>query len=124
MDIFGKIIGKVGLDRIAHFGVGAALFSFVFSALLPSLRGSGAAAWLVPAAAGYAVTAAAAWLKERGDASPDRADIAATLLGAAFVHCGALLGLLAPRAWCLAAAGAVAAGVVAACAARLRGGGR
>lgn len=94
-----KLIEKIGLDRIAHFGVGAAVcgsatLMFVFS--LPvgdTLRCSWPLVALAPAV-GYVLTALLAWAKEMNDDAPDWKDLLASMLGCVFVHLGAVAGWL------------------------------
>lgn len=94
-----KLINRIGLDRIAHFGVGAAVcgfatLMFVFS--LPvgdELRCSWPLVALAPAV-GYVLVALLAWAKEMNDDAPDRWDFIASMLGCVFVHLGAVIGWL------------------------------
>lgn len=98
--MFEKFIDKVGLDRIAHFGAGAAMASFsafMFLFSMPMADGILVLGWMsgqAPFALGYVVAALAAWAKEMSDGTPDWLDFAATMAGAAFVHLGAMIGWL------------------------------
>lgn len=95
-----KIITKVGLDRIAHFGVGAAIasfLSFMFLFSLPMADGVlKLTGWSVQIVfvVGYVAVALLAWFKELNDATPDKWDFVASMLGVVFVHLGGNVGWL------------------------------
>lgn len=93
-----NLIKKIGLDRIAHFGIGGTLFAaFVgaFALSLPygndlalSLKG----VLLVPLT-GYIVLAFVELVKEVFiDSKGDWYDVLATMLGGVFVHICAIIG--------------------------------
>lgn len=93
------LINKIGLDKIAHFGIGAATCSFITMAFLFSLpigniqEYSWSLVLLLPIP-GYILTALFAWAKEMNDNTPDIKDFVASMLGCVFVHIGAVIGWL------------------------------
>lgn len=94
-----KFIEKVGLDRIAHFGVGAAVCAFLTLMFIFSLPVGGGLefSWWLAAGApilGYVAVALLAWAKEMNDDTPDWRDFLASMLGCVFVHLGAVIGWL------------------------------
>lgn len=124
-----KFISKVGLDRIAHFGVGAAIasfLSFMFIFSLPMADGVlRLTFWGVQIVfvVGYVAVALLAWFKELNDAAPDKWDFVASMLGVVFVHLGGNVGWLlhlgngrdlitTPWGWAAFGAVAVAAAVL------------
>lgn len=99
--MFDKIIKKVGLDRIAHFGVGGAVGAFLAIAFLFSLPMEDGVLRLtwgniqLPFVLAYVAVGLAALAKERiFDDTLDIWDFAASLLGVVFIHIGGLLGWL------------------------------
>lgn len=98
--MFDKIIKKVGLDRIAHFGIGAAIasfLSFMFLFSLPMADGIlKLTLWNVQLifVIGYILVAILAFFKELDDITPDKWDFIASMLGVVFVHIGGNIGWL------------------------------
>lgn len=98
--MFDKFISKVGLDRIAHFGIGAAIasfLSFMFIFSLPMADGIlKLTFWGVQIVfiIGYVMVAILAWFKELNDLTPDKWDFIASILGVVFVHIGGNIGWL------------------------------
>lgn len=93
-----NLIDKIGLDRVAHFGVGGTLFAafnvmFALSLIdTPAVALTWRTVLLLPLA-GYIVVAFAEAVKEYFiDGKPDVWDIAATFAGAASVHLCAVIG--------------------------------
>lgn len=96
-----KIIKKVGLDRVAHFGVGGvigAAFAVAFLYSLPMADGVLKLSWWniqVPFVLGYAVVFLVALAKEFVfDAAPDKWDFLASILGVVPVHLAGVAGWL------------------------------
>lgn len=94
-----KLINRIGLDRIAHFGVGAAVCAFATLMFVFSLPVGGEllCSWRLVAlapAVGYVLVALLAWAKEMNDDAPDWLDFLASMLGCVFVHLGAAAGWL------------------------------
>lgn len=93
-----NFIDKIGLDRVAHFGVGGTLFAAFNVMFALSLIDTPAVAlswWtvLVLPLAGYIAVAFAEAVKEYFiDGKPDGWDIVATFAGAVFVHICAIIG--------------------------------
>lgn len=95
-----KFVNKVGLDRIAHFGVGGTIgaalaLAFIYS--LPMGDGILVLTWgnvNVPFVISYVIVAMMACFKEMNDETPDKWDFIASLLGVVFVHVVSLLGWL------------------------------
>ena len=88
------------LDKVAHFGIGAALFAgfvFAFALSLPygnTVDLSWKAVLLLPCS-GYIILALAEFVKECiVDAKPDWWDVLATFAGGIFVHICAIVGYL------------------------------
>lgn len=98
--MFDKFISKVGLDRIAHFGIGAAIasfLSFMFLFSLPMADGIlKLTLWNVQLifVIGYILVAILAFFKELDDITPDKWDFIASMLGVVFVHIGGNIGWL------------------------------
>lgn len=98
--MFDKFISKVGLDRIAHFGIGATIasfLSFMFLFSLPMADGilkltfwSAQIVFVI----GYVIVAILAFFKELNDTTPDKWDFIASMLGVVFVHIGGNIGWL------------------------------
>lgn len=94
-----RLISKIGLDKIAHFGIGAAICAFVtlvfvFSLPIGNTQEYSWSLVLISPIAGYVLTAIMAWAKEMNDSSPDIKDFIASMLGCVFVHLGAIIGWL------------------------------
>lgn len=95
-----KLISKVGLDRITHFGIGAAIasfLSFMFTFSLPMSDGIlYLTFWNVQLifVIGYVVVGILAFFKELDDTTPDKWDFIASMLGVVFVHIGGNIGWL------------------------------
>lgn len=92
-----NLIERIGLDRIAHFGVGAAVCAFMTLAFLFSLPDGDVleCSWgtvLLCPLVGYVLVGLLAWAKEMNDAAPDWRDLVASMLGCVFVHLGAVAG--------------------------------
>lgn len=98
--MFDKLINKVGLDRIAHFGIGAAIASFLSFMFLFSLPMADGILWLtlwnvqLIFVIGYVVVGILAFFKELNDNTPDKWDFIASMLGVLFVHIGGNIGWL------------------------------
>lgn len=98
--MFDKFISKVGLDRIAHFGIGAAIasfLSFMFLFSLPMADGIlKLTLWNVQLifVIGYILVAILTFFKELDDITPDKWDFIASMLGVVFVHIGGNIGWL------------------------------
>ncbi len=95
-----EFINKVGLDRIAHFGIGGVIFAAFNIAFLlslcaglmpePTLRDI-----LIAPLGGYFVAAFAGFIKEYFiDSKWDWWDIVATMAGPVFIHLCAIAGWL------------------------------
>lgn len=93
-----NIIDKIGLDRVAHFGVGGVIFAAFNAMFALSLIDAPAVTltwWtvLVLPLAGYVIVALAEFAKEFIiDGKPDVWDIVATFAGAVSVHLCAVMG--------------------------------
>lgn len=93
-----NLIDKIGLDRVAHFGIGGALFAafnLMFGLSLIDAQAISITWWtvLVLPLAGYIIVAIAEFAKEFViDGKPDIWDIVATFAGAVFVHICAITG--------------------------------
>lgn len=95
-----EFIKKIGLDRIAHFGIGGTLFgAFVaaFALSLPygnNVTLSFSDVLLIPMA-GYIILAFVEFVKEVFiDNKGDWWDVLATMLGGVFVHICAIVGYI------------------------------
>lgn len=93
------LINKIGLDKIAHFGIGAAICAFitlvfVFSLPIGNTQEYSWSLVLLSPIAGYVLTAILAWAKEMNDDSPDIKDFVASMLGCVFIHLGVVIGWL------------------------------
>lgn len=95
-----KLINRIGLDRIAHFGIGAAVasfLSFMFIFSLPMTYGIlKLTFWNVQLVfvIGYVMVAILAFFKELNDTTPDKWDFIASMLGVVFIHIGGNIGWL------------------------------
>lgn len=95
-----KFIEKIGLDRIAHFGIGGVIFAaFNFAFLLSLCSGPvPEPTWrdiFIAPIGGYFVAAFAAFIKEYFiDSKWDWWDIVATMAGPVFIHLCAIAGWL------------------------------
>lgn len=94
-----RLISKIGLDKIAHFGIGAAICAFVtlvfvFSLPIGNTQEYSWSLVLISPIAGYVLTAIMAWAKEMNDQSPDIKDFIASMLGCVFIHLGVVIGWL------------------------------
>lgn len=93
-----KFIEKIGLDRIAHFGIGGVLFAAFNIAFLLSLCAGPVPepTWrdiFIAPIGGYFVAAFAAFIKEYFlDSRWDWWDIIATMAGPVFIHLCAVIG--------------------------------
>lgn len=93
-----RLIKKIGLDRIAHFGIGAAVCAFVTNMFVFSVAYGDTLemSWrftLLCPLAGYWVVFLAGLCKEiLIDTRPDKWDFLATMLGCVFVHIGMIIG--------------------------------
>lgn len=93
-----KFIEKIGMDKVAHFGVGGlitALFTIVF--ILQDMGGLVFHPWrmLLYPFIGAAVTAIASVAKEMlMDEQPDWYDLYAALIGSAIVFVAVFFGIL------------------------------
>ena len=92
-----NFIEKIGMDKVAHFGIGgllAGLFTIVF--MLQDLATLAIHPWraLLYPFIGAAVTAVASAMKEVFDGAPDRKDIYAALIGTATVFVAVFFGIL------------------------------
>lgn len=95
-----KFIEKIGLDRIAHFGIGGVIFAaFNFAFLLSLCSGPvPEPTWrdiFTAPIGGYFITALAAFIKEYFlDSKWDWWDFIATMAGPVFIHLCAIAGWL------------------------------
>ena len=93
-----NLIERIGLDRIAHFGIGGVLFAaFNFAFLLSLCSGPvPEPTWrdiFIAPIGGYFIAAFAAFIKEYFlDSKWDWWDIAATMAGPVFIHLCAIAG--------------------------------
>lgn len=97
------IIEKIGMDKVAHFGVGGlitALFTIVF--ILQDMGTLVFHPWkmLLYPFIGAAVTAVASVVKELFDETPDKKDILAALIGSAVVFVAVFFGIIFYVATC------------------------
>lgn len=93
------LINKIGLDKIAHFGIGAAIyafitFMFVFSMPIDNTLELNWGFVLFYPLIGYWLVGILAFFKELDDFTPDKKDFFASLLGCVFVHLGIIIGYL------------------------------
>lgn len=98
-----KFIEKIGMDKVAHFGVGGlitALFTIVF--ILQDMGTLVFHPWkmLLYPFIGAAVTAVASVVKELFDETPDKKDILAALIGSAVVFVAVFFGIIFYVATC------------------------
>ena len=95
-----KLINRIGLDRIAHFGIGGGLFAaFNFAFLLSLCSGPvPEPTWrdvFIAPMGGYFIAALAAFVKEYFiDSRWDWWDFTATMAGPVFIHLCAIAGWL------------------------------
>jgi hypothetical protein len=92
-----KFIEKIGMDKVAHFGVGGlitALFTIVF--ILQDMGTLVFYPWkmLLYPVIGAAITAVASVVKELFDETPDKKDILAALIGSAVVFVAVFFGIV------------------------------
>lgn len=93
------LINKIGLDKIAHFGIGAAIcafitFMFVFSMPIDNTLELNWGFVLFCPLIGYWLVGILAFFKELDDFTPDKKDFFASLLGCVLVHLGIIIGYL------------------------------
>lgn len=95
-----KLINRIGLDRIAHFGISGVIFAaFNFAFLLSLCSGPvPEPMWrdiFTAPIGGYFITALAAFIKEYFlDSKWDWWDFIATMVGPVFIHLCAVIGWL------------------------------
>jgi hypothetical protein len=92
-----KFIEKIGMDKVAHFGIGGlitALFTIVF--ILQDMGTLVFHPWkmLLYPFIGATVTAVASVCKEVFDGQSDKKDIIAALIGSALVFVAVFFGLI------------------------------
>lgn len=98
-----KFIEKIGMDKVAHFGVGgllAGLFTIVF--MLQDLATLAIHPWraLLYPFIGAAVTAVVSVVKEIFDGVVDKKDILAALIGSAVAFVAVFFGIIFYVATC------------------------
>ena len=93
-----KLIEKIGMDKVAHFGVGGLITALVtIVAIIQDLDILVCEPWraMLYPIIGTVVTAFASWAKEMfADASRDWWDVYAALIGSALVFIAAIFGML------------------------------
>lgn len=93
-----KFIEKIGMDKVAHFGVGGlitALFTLLF--ILQDMGSLVSHPWkmMLYPAIGTIITTVVSIIKEKLlDAKPDWKDLYAALIGSALVFIAVLFGIL------------------------------
>lgn len=92
-----NLINKIGLDKIAHFGIGGIICAFMtFIVMLQEIHSFGYKQILLCPFVGYFVTAFWSVIKEYFFDGPraDWKDIVAGMLGCVFIHISVCVGVL------------------------------
>ena len=94
-----NLINKIGIDKIAHFGIGGVICAFITLMFIFSMSYGNTLElnWsfvLFCPLVGYWFVGILAFFKELNDITPDKKDFFASLLGCVFIHFGAIIGYL------------------------------
>ena len=94
-----NLINKIGIDKIAHFGIGGVICAFITLMFIFSMPYENTLElnWsfvLFCPLIGYWLVSILAFFKELNDTTPDKKDFFASLLGCVFIHFGAIIGYL------------------------------